>query len=128
MERYLRLNIENRVLERYRKKRHIPFKPAETIPIKYIEDFEIVDQNDLITSKMVLLNFKYNNIEHSYKVSQIESEIWNIMMTKAKEWSNYYEKFPGNKGNHLYKEIIEEIWSKIDKDYEEYELFEENKF
>lgn len=43
MERYLRLNIENRVLERYRKKRHIPFKPAETIPIKYIEDFEIVD-------------------------------------------------------------------------------------
>lgn len=68
MDRYLRLNVENRVLERYRKKRHIPFKPAETIPLKYIENFEIVDQNDHVTSKTVLLNFTYNGTEHSYKV------------------------------------------------------------
>jgi len=46
MSRWLRLNVENQVLERYRKLRHIPFKPCETIAIKNIEDFTIEDNND----------------------------------------------------------------------------------
>lgn len=80
MDRYLRLNVENRVLERYRKKRHVPFKPAETIPLKYIENFKIIDSNDHIFSKEVHMTFKYNNVEHTYKLKQKESEIWALMM------------------------------------------------
>ena len=46
-------------------------------------------------------------------------------MKKAKDWSNYYEKFPGNLGNQLYKDTIQEIWLQIDQEYEEYEICEE---
>jgi hypothetical protein len=84
MERFLRLNAENRVLERYRKKRNIPFKPAETIPLKYLEDFKIVDQNDHIASKTVLIEFKYNGTDHSYRVERREGEIWGVLVDKAK--------------------------------------------
>lgn len=40
MDRYLRLDIQNRALERYRDFNDIPFWPAEIIPIKFIKEIE----------------------------------------------------------------------------------------
>ena len=40
MDRFLRLDIKNWTLERYRNLIDIPFKPAETIPIKFIKEIE----------------------------------------------------------------------------------------
>ena len=46
-------------------------------------------------------------------------------MEKAIKWVNYYNKFPGNKANTQYVDKIKELWNEVDKNYEEFELFNE---
>ena len=98
-KRYLRLNIENRVLERYRKKTHVPFKPCEVMPLKNVQNFRVEDDSDHLESKSVYLKFTYNKTEHVYKTSFKNGKIWEILIEKANQWVNYYNKFPGNKAN-----------------------------
>ena len=66
MERYLRLNVENRVLERYRKINKIPFSLREIIPIKNIQNFQILDDSQEIVKKEAYIKFTYNDEEHLY--------------------------------------------------------------
>lgn len=75
-----------------------------------------------------MIHFKYNNTEHRYRTSRKEGELWQIIMKKALDWTNYHSKFPGNKGNTLYGDTIQEIWQKVDRDYKEYELWDTQKF
>ena len=44
-------------------------------------------------------------------------------MEKSFEWVNYYKKFPGNKANTQYVDKIKKLWEEVDKDYEEFELY-----
>lgn len=76
MKRFLRLNVENRVLERYRKNIHIPFKPCEVMPLKNIVDFRIEDNNDHLEPNKVFIKFSYNKEEHVYRASYKDGKIW----------------------------------------------------
>ena len=123
MERYLRLNVKNRVLERYRKLADIPFKSREIISIKNIKNFEIVDKNHHVVSKKVYIKFFYDNEEHKYRVSVKEAKIWKLMIELTIKWCEYFNQFAGNRANNRYKKEIREIWEELDAGYEEFDLF-----
>lgn len=68
MNRYLRLNVESRVIERYRKERHVPFKPCEIIPLKNIKNMKIDEVNENLQSEYVFIRFDYDDDTHEYRL------------------------------------------------------------
>ena len=69
------------------------------MPLKNIENFKIEEPNAHISTKEMFICFTYDSEEHRYKIDGREGEIWRLFFIKAFKWNDYYEKFPGNKGN-----------------------------
>ena len=67
MERYLKISINNKILERYRTLVDIPFKAAEKIPLKFVENISFKEE-DTDFKKGFLFSFKYNKTEHKYLI------------------------------------------------------------
>ena len=125
MTRFLRLNVENKSIERYKKMEHIPFKPLESIPIRLIEDFKMSNEES-VSHENKFIEFRYDGTFHLYKVGSLkELKVWEYNINKTKEWADYNYKYLSKDNKNLYKKKTEQIWRENNIDFEEYNLITE---
>lgn len=127
--RFLRLNVENRALERYKQFDQIPFKPLEIIPVRDIENLKTAIEDSFGQVKNYFLEFTYNGTDHAYKMdTKDELTIWEISIRRTIAWADYHYKYLRKQSNNLYRKQANQLWDQANKDFEEFNLLSKIEF
>ena len=127
--RFLRLNVENRVLERYKHFDNIPFKPLEIIPIRHIENIKVDSDEAYNQLRSYFLQFKYAGTQHVYRIEiKDEATIWQNSIKRAIDWADYHHKYLAKYASNPYKQKTKLLWEQNNKNFEEFNLLNKIEF
>lgn len=114
-DRWLLINLDSKVLERYGSPNDVPYSPREVLPLHSLESLSI-SNSDAGEKSMHFIEFDYFKEPHVYKVRlEREAKLWETALTRAIDWAKFYDKFIARRPDPVLRAKLERIWNEKNK-------------
>lgn len=110
-DRYLRVNLDSKVIERYRSKVEIPFAPREVIPLSFVKNLKIAMNSCGEGRFYFSIQFEYNSSTYFYRCrDERSSKVWGKFLNLAVDWTRHFEEFMKLHRDTDLSTYIEKVW------------------